>query len=196
MSDPIDSARLLTPPASEPLLLPVAKGHLRVDGDDENDQITMAVMAARAYVEGRCWIGLMTQTWVVGLDKWPTAPLRLPRIPLLTKPTISAVRYKDSAGADHTLATTVYTVLATGELALTYGQTWPVDLWPQWSIEIEYTVGYGSKPENLPAPLMAALKLLVGHFYENREAVAVGAGVSMVTVPLAVDSLLALYEVR
>jgi len=189
------SLRLVTAPTREPLDLLSVKAHLRVDGTDEDDLIFALLLAATQYVEERCWIALMTQTWRLGLETWPPEPLRLPKTPLLTSPTIAAVRYQDSSGSQHTLDATVYTVQATGEWGLAYGQTWPSDVRP-WSIEVEYTVGYGATPAALPAPLGAALKLLIGHLYENREAVVAGAGVSTMILPLALDSLLSLYEVR
>ena len=192
----IEGARLLTPPASEPVTLERVKAHLRVDGDEENDLISTLIVVARQYVEQRCWCALINQTWILGLDTWPFEPLRLPMTPLLTRPTIVAVRYRDSSGSPVTLSSSVYTVLATGEFTLVHDQNWPGDVWTQWSIEIEYTVGYGATAQSVPAPLVAVIKLLAGHLYENREAVSVGAGVAVSSVPLAVDSLLALYEVR
>jgi len=195
MLAPIEGARLLTAPASEPITLDEAKAHLRVDATDEDTLITGLISAARQYIEQRCWCALITQTWILFLETWPGCPLRLPMIPLLTRPTVSQVRYKNTAGGALVLSADVYTVLATGEFALDYDQSWPGDV-RAWSIEIEYTVGYGATGANLPAPLLAATKLLIGHLYENREAVTVGAGVTATTIPLAVDSLLALYEVR
>lgn len=189
-----DGLQLLTAPTSEPLTLTEAKAHLRVDGTDEDPLITALITAARQYVEERCWIALLTQTWQLSLETWPAEPLRLPKTPLLCQPTITSVRYLDMNGSQQTLSTSVYTVLATGELALVHGQEWPA-VWPQWPIAIEYTVGYGAASD-VPAVLKAALKLLLGHLFENREAVIATAGISAVSVPLAIDSLLSLYEVR
>ena len=214
MLAPIDGARLLTLPTVEPLTLVEAKAHLRVDVTDDDALITGLIIAARQYVEQRCWCALLNQTWIVGLETWPNdaprlsmlnpvlqlsssrwAALRLPMTPLLMRPTITAVRYQNRAASPLVLASTVYSIWPTGELALGYGQSWPGDLLP-WSIEVEYVVGYGATAASVPAPLLAAVKLMLGHLYENREAVTVGAGVSTMVTPLAVDSLLALYEVR
>ena len=186
--------QLITPPASEPLTLTEAKAHLRVDGTDEDTLITALIIAARQYVEERCWIALITQTWQLSLETWPDEALRLPKTPLLSQPTITAVRYLDTDGNQQTLSSSVYTVLATGEFTLAYGEEWP-DVWPQWPIELEYTVGYGATSD-VPALLKATIKLVLGHLFENREAVVAASGISAVSLPLAVDSLLALYEVR
>jgi len=195
MLAPSEGARLLTPAVGEPLTLAAVKAHLRVDIDDDDDLISGLIQAARQYIEDRCWIAMLTQTWVLGLETWPDKPLRLPRTPLLTVPTISQVRYKNNSGVAQVLASSVYTVLATGEWTLDYAQSWPIDF-RHWSIEIEYSVGYGTSGTSVPAPMLAALKLMLGHLYENREAVMAGAGLSAMILPLAVDSLLALYEVR
>jgi uncharacterized phiE125 gp8 family phage protein len=42
----------------------------------------------------------------------------------------------------------------------------------------------------VPSSIVAAMKLLIGHWYENREAVSVSIGANVQTVPLSVDALL------
>lgn len=42
----------------------------------------------------------------------------------------------------------------------------------------------------VPSSIVAAMKLLIGHWYENREAVSVSIGANVQTVPVAVDALL------
>lgn len=47
---------------------------------------------------------------------------------------------------------------------------------------------------NIPSSVIAAMKLLIGHWYETREAVSVSIGANVQTVPLAVDALLYPYK--
>ena len=46
----------------------------------------------------------------------------------------------------------------------------------------------------MPAPIMHAIKLLVGHWYQNREAVSVG--VAVAELPRAVKALLDPFRVH
>ena len=56
-----------------------------------------------------------------------------------------------------------------------------------------YTTGYPDGQQ--PAPVQLAVKMLVGHWYENREAVVIaGVGATPHEVPMAVDRLLAPYR--
>ena len=189
------AARLITAPTSEPVTLAEAKLHLRVDDTTDNALIAALISAARQYVEERCWIAILDQTWALGLEEWPEEPIRLPKTPLGKLPTITLVRYKDAAGAWVTVSSSVYTVLPTGEFSLNAGQSWPSVGWSVWPIEVQYTVGFGAAGQ-VPELLKALIKLMVGHLYENREGVQVGAGQSALTVPLAVESLCAMFEVR
>src|SRR5690606_1240366 len=75
-----------------------------------------------------------------------------------------------------------------GAIHLAPGVSWPSgQLMPGMPIRIEYTAGYGAA-EKVPERVKQAMLLLIAHWYENREAVVVGAvGRS---VELAVDALL------
>ena len=184
---------LVTGPTEEPVSLADLKAHLRVEHDDEDEEIFGMGITARMYIEERCWISLCTQTWRQVLDGWPSGPIQLSKGPILG---ITSVTYRDSDGATQTLSSSVYALLTGGRFALAYNQQWPTAaLWGQEPFAITYTAGYGIA-EAVPAPLKHALKLLVGHYYENREAVVVTQGITALAVPMAVDSLLYLYEVR
>ena len=190
------AARLITAPAEEPVALDEMKLHLRVDDTADDALISGLISAARMYIEDRCWIAIVDQTWALGMEAWADEPLRLPKTPLGKLPTITLVRYKDAAGAWVTVSASIYTVLPTGEFALNAGQSWPSVGWSQWPIEVQYTVGFGDAA-SVPAMLKALIKLVVGHWYENREAVVVGSSSAMAApLPLAIDSLCAMFEVR
>ena len=61
-------------------------------------------------------------------------------------------------------------------------------------IEIDLTAGYGAAASDVPGPLRQALLLLVAHWYENREPIAVGS--PDMAVPGAVSELLEPYRMR
>jgi len=63
-------------------------------------------------------------------------------------------------------------------------------IWPQPGkaangIEIDFTAGYGAAASDVPAPLRQAVLLLVAHWYENREPIAVGSPEMAVPGPVA-----------
>lgn len=119
---------------------------------------------------------------------WPDrSSIRLPKSPVQN---VTAVTYIDDAGVTQTLAASKYLVDVTGEparIAPAYGEIWPVTRQQMGAVNITFVAGYGAS-DNVPASLKAAIKLLVAHWHENREAIIPG---SVSEMPLAVESLLA-----
>ena len=184
---------LVTAPTEEPITLDEAKAHLRVDATDEDDVIGSLVKAARQHVENFTHRRLITQTWDYKLDGFPSGDIELPLAPLLTS-TAPVVTYTDTAGASQTWASTNYTVDAPsgpwarrGRLFLNYGLLYPPTRSIDHAVSIRFLCGYGG-PASVPEPIKLAMKLLLGHWYANREAVNVGNITS--EYPQAVDALL------
>jgi uncharacterized phiE125 gp8 family phage protein len=179
--------KLITPPASEPVSLDEAKAQLRVDGSDDNTFISGLITAARLYFEETARRSLITQTWRLSLDEW-SDEIELPRPPLQS---ISFIKYKNAAGTETTLSTSVYLVDAEsepGRVVLAKDQSWPSDeLYKVNPIQITYIAGYGAAAD-VPEQMKQAIKLIIGHWYENREATI--AGTIMKEIPLGIDSLI------
>ena len=77
-----------------------------------------------------------------------------------------------------------------GRIVLNSGNSWPsTTLRPANGVCITFIAGYGDAATDVPKKIKQAMLLLIGHYYENREAV-LSTGMNAVTVPLAVDSLL------
>lgn len=180
--------RRVSGPGVDPVTLAEAKLHLRVDVDDDDAYITALIGAAREMVEEVLRRALISQDWQLTLDTWPSSPFELPLPPLQS----AVVDYTDLAGASHTLATTVYGVDSASEPGRVYlkdGQTWPSEtLAEAGGVQVTFTAGYGDAGEDVPQALRQALLLLVGHLYENREAVTDTRALQ--TTPLAFEYLL------
>lgn len=189
--------KLVTPPAVEPVSLDEAKAQLRVDGDEENDFITGLIAGAREYFEEVAHRALISQTWRLSLDSWPDE-IELPRAPLQS---VTSVVYKDADGAPTTIGYTdeegtwvsdtllVDTESEPGRIVLAASQSWPSDeLYRVNPIQITYVAGYGDEAGDVPAHMRQAIKLLIGHWYENREATITGT--IMKEIPLGIDSLI------
>ncbi len=182
---------VVTQPSEEPLTLDEAKAHLRVDADDEDDLITAYLTAARSFYEAAIWRSLITQTLAVRMVEWPYCEyIQLPRPPIQS---VTSVVYTDSDGNTSTMSAGDYTVFNNGDhglLWLGYGNGWPsVTLQPGPSIVITYVVGYGLAAA-VPELDKQAIRLILGHFYENREEVVAIPGISLAQLPMAVQSII------
>ena len=82
-------------------------------------------------------------------------------------------------------------------VTLAYGKYFPdFTPYPVSSVRIRYTAGYktgGPDCLKIPEEIKQALKLLIGHFYENRESVVVGTVANK--VPFSVEALLYPFRV-
>jgi uncharacterized phiE125 gp8 family phage protein len=56
-------------------------------------------------------------------------------------------------------------------------------------VNVRFVAGFGSAGTTVPQPIRQAILMLVGHYYENREAI-LATGAMPKEVPLGVDSLL------
>lgn len=189
--------KLITAPSEEPVSLEEVKAHLRIEHADEDVLLTGLINAARTLVENQCWRALVTQTRELYLSNWPAgAAIELPYPPLQS---ITSFTYTDYLNAATVWASTNYlvdTVNEPGRLVLAYDADWPTaTLKPLHPIAVRYVAGYGAAAD-VPELLKTAIRLIVGHWYENREATVIGAGLTVSQLPLAVQSILAMYEVR
>jgi len=168
-----------TAPAGAPITLSQAKAQIRVDHNDEDVLIQHYIDAATSLLDGptgilgRC---LVTQSWQMVIDAL-TGPVLLP--------------FPDS-----TIDGAVFTDTAAGTLAYDLAlQDQRLLLRPSSGhgrpVEITFTAGYGAASD-VPAAIRQAMLLLIGQWYDNREAVTVGAAGS--PMPMAVDALLAPYR--
>jgi uncharacterized phiE125 gp8 family phage protein len=167
--------KIITPPAAEPVTLTEAKAQCRVDISDDDTYIGTLITAARMYCEAIDWRAFMPQTIELWLEGFPCDDeIELPRPPLTS---ISKIEYYDTAGTARTLATTVYeadTISTPGAAHLKYNQVWPSDLLRDYNaVCVTYVAGYASAAA-VPQTIKQAILLLVGHWYENREASLVG----------------------
>jgi len=153
----------------------------------EDNLLYSLITAARRYVEEQTGRALINQTWKTYLDAFP-AVIYLDWPPLSS---VTSIKYYDTAGAQQTLSTDVYTVDTSstpGRIYEAYEQTWPSVQGIKNAIEITYVAGYGSSADDVPEMLKTAIKMLAGHWYERREAYE--AAVSLTEVPMAVRSII------
>lgn len=101
------------------------------------------------------------------------------------------ITYYDTANTVATFAAASYfvdTKSEPGRVVLAYGQSWPgTTLRPANGICVTFIAGYGAASA-VPENIKQAMLLLIGHFYENREAIVIGQ--TAMPLPMAVESLL------
>lgn len=194
--------KLITPPAVEPLTLNEVKEHLRVDSTDQDTMIALYLKSARQRLEGpygflaRC---LVTQTWELTIDAFPTNEILIPLPPLQQ---IDSVKYDDTAGNEQTLAGSEYTIDAVNEPGwLLPTTTWPATFDGINSVRIQFTAGYppttASPPDlvaNIPADIKAGILLDIGAKFEHREDIIVGAAATQ--LPRGAEDLLRPYRMQ
>jgi len=189
----IDARRvqITTQPAEEPITLDEAKEQLHILHDDEDGFIHSLMIAARIHCEQVARRSFVTRTYTAMLDCWPyMTRFEVPYPPLLG---VTSIKYTDNAGNQATYAASNYLVdthSQPGRIVIKASASYPsVTLQEVNAVEIAYTAGYGESL-HVPATYKAAVKLMLAHLYENREAVTVAQGISVMTTPLGLDTLL------
>jgi uncharacterized phiE125 gp8 family phage protein len=170
--------------ATEPLTATEAKLHLRVDSSDEDLLIERLIKAARKYCENYTERSFITQTWTASADSFPSV------IELLHGPVISitSVVYYNESNESTTLSTDDYTTDLTSIVA----RIEPVSSFPSTydkinAVTVTYITGYGAA-STVPEDIKAAMLLLIGKLYQNREE-------TVKRLPTSVECLLDSYKV-
>lgn len=185
----------VTPPSGEPITLTEAKAHLNLDGTDRDTELAALIAAARDAVESSLGLRLVEQTvdWVLdgfcGMLVVPLGPVR----------SVTSIKYFDTAGVEQTLSASLYQADVRSEPARilpVFGQVWPQTDTRLAPVTVRLAIGYATGAgsdygANVPPAIKHAIKLMLGHLFANREAVAPGARSEL---PMGVAALLAPYR--
>lgn len=187
--------KTVTKPANLPTTVANAKLHCRVTNSAEDDYIEALIEAARDWAETFTRRSFIKTTYKMSLDSFPTCPFYLPRSPLIS---VDSIKYIDSDGTEQTVDPSVYGVDDTDAIParvfLKSEQSWPDDVLDQLSsVSVTFSSGYAEETADVPKGIVAAINLLVGHWYENREEVITGMTANK--VPGTVERLLWSYRI-
>ena len=183
--------RTIIPVITEPITLDEVRQHLRLPDDTTEDDLLLGLIkTARVYCENHTRRALAEQTLETYQDRFTGAdPILLPYPPLLS---VVEIGYTDSTGQETILTDSDYVVdtdCEPGRVMPAYGTIWPVFApYPAMCVRIRFVAGFAVLPE----PIRQALILLVGHWYENREAT----GTAKDQTAFSVHALLAPYRVE
>ncbi len=192
--------KLVTPPVAEPIDVEEAKTHLRILESfvDENEYIEGLISVARETAERKTWRALMPQSWEYYLDDFPPANAsgdQTIRIPLPPLTAISAITYVDPSGTPQTFSAASYKVdlvSEPGRVRPANGVSWPATSGDMNNVKISFTCGYADAA-HVPVGILHAMKIFIGHIFENRELLMDGKDVK---VPMAIDVLLEQNSVK
>jgi len=186
--------KLKTAPAVRPLTLAEVKAHCRVDSVDDDLLLDGLIDAAVTMLDGhrgilgRC---LIEQTWELYYDEFPSGDLQ---IPLGDVRAIESVEYVDMTSGLY-----VEWNVSNYETDLISQPSWivPIIGWPSHmtttnAMRVTFVAGFGAAASDVPMAIRQAMLMLIGHWYENREATI--SGVTSMPVPFAVEALLAPFR--
>ncbi|WP_067986224.1 head-tail connector protein [Neptuniibacter pectenicola] len=175
----------VTPPAEQPITLEEARIQCQIDSDitDEDDLIESYIAAATNFCESYTGRPLITQE-----KQYVGAFCRdIELTPNLLS--VESITYIDSDGNLQTLAPSSYYI----DTASVVGRVIPLEPWPKpqdnhpQPVTVNFTCGYADAAA-VPESIKQCMRLLVGHFYRNREPIVIAA--SATTLDFSVDSLL------
>ena len=187
------SLAVATQPIVEPVSLAMAKGHLSLLPEQEEDDtlIVSMIATARRLIERRLGVALAPQQlrakfdatdgtgWTRGPDNVGPVVLRLPVVPVLTGGSYPVAMDVDGTA----VSSSTYTVDAdAGEVRFASA--------PQMSDLATLTITYWAGQTQVSPQLRTAILLYVGHLYSNRESV-IATGAQPVAIPMAFETLLA-----
>lgn len=175
----------VTRTGTPPVTLLSAKQHLRITPSDisYDEHVKSLIEVSTSWVENETRSMLTPSTLLYTFDAYDLTgrSFRVPRPPLIE---VTTFKYADGNNwLDVDPAS--YTVdpdSRPGRILLNDGYSWPTTN----RFRLEFKAGY----TKLPSPLRHAILLLVGHFFENTEAVA---GTSLAEMPLGIRSLVGQY---
>lgn len=167
-----------------------AKAHCRVAHDDEDSLIEGYIAAASAMLDGfDGMIGkaIAQQTVRVSFQRTIGDEIELPVFPVQS---LSSITYYDAANEQQTFDSANVRLVASEDYArinLVDGAAWPTLFERADAMSINVVCGFAT----VPAPIKHAALLMIGHWYENREA---ASEKNMQPIALAVDALVNRYR--
>lgn len=166
--------------------LPGLKLNLRVTDDAQDDVITALGVAARELCELMTDYILVRRQVVEVFPKF-TSPLKIWKRPVVT---LDEIAYTDRDEVEQVYAGAVLQELPYPALVHPANlESWPSDIWSYGGVKVTYTAGF--EASDIPEVFNQAIRLLVAHWYNHREAVVVDASTN--ELPFAVKSLLGPY---
>lgn len=185
----------ITAPAAPVVTLEELRAQMRVDPDPDTsppsnpeDALILACgEAATDELDGLDgWLGraLVTQTWRLALNRFPSGSIYLPFPPLQE---VTGITYLDRDGVETTLDPSDYRVGTEGEVAYVaaaHGRRFPTGRDQGGAVGITFTAGYGDTGADVPAIIRRWILARAATYFEHREDFVIGSGLTVPVVPV------------
>ena len=161
--------KIKTAPTTEPVTLDEAKAHLQVTTIDDDILIESLIKTARQQVENYTNRQLLSATWELFIDSFPSGLIYLEKSPVISVTSIEYYAEKDDSERTE-FDSEKYIVdnsNCPARLSPIVGESWPSVINQLSAVKIEFEAGYASAVD-VPAPIKSAILLIVGNLYENR----------------------------
>lgn len=171
LTPPAYGLERLTPPALEPVTVSEARNHLRIDNTNTQDDALIASLITTARQCAEQWLSrsLITQTWRLFLDHVPTENIiELPRPPLISIEHIKSHNDADEETIFPAEAYLVDTARQPGRIILRSGASWPDPTRSANALEIQFSAGYGTTAEDVPAAIRQGILIHVASLFSDR----------------------------
>jgi uncharacterized phiE125 gp8 family phage protein len=155
-------------PTGMDALLPEVRTACKIDGNDQDGELTGCMLAAIELVEKYCGIKLFAQTVEMRRADFLNSMV-LPIAPLQS---ITSVAYRDATGATVILDASTFEEVTLASLqpqiVLAAGKSWPAISQSPQAIVITAVAGWASASA-IPAMIRIAIQILVGLWFDNRD---------------------------
>lgn len=186
---------LVTAPLVEPLALADMRTFLYLSApgspasNPQDDYVTALILAARKRAESDLQRALITQTWDIFYDCFP--PNEVIPVPLPPLQSVTTIKYFDVDGVEQTLDDSTYLVDTDSQPARiepTEGNSWPSIQVRANAVTVRIITGYGDASAAVDADILMAMKIAIGHWFENRQEAVVGRTIA--EMPFAYKALI------
>jgi uncharacterized phiE125 gp8 family phage protein len=182
--------RSITPPASLPITLAEAKVQCSVEAEADYWDVYLSdlIKTAVSVVDGQGSLGrsMVSQSWAQWVSQSPDV-VRVTMGPFIA---LTGVSYYDTEGNLQSANIANFEVRLDGDFVNIRPKinfSWPESQKREDAIKIEFTAGYGNNAADVPQCLKHALLLLVGLWFEVREA---ATEMTLKDIPMGVDNLI------
>lgn len=158
-----------TKPAVLPLLVSEVKTYLRIDNENDNSLIENLIASACKLCEQTTGLSLISREVSLYMDAWDNEILPLPSCPIIS---VNAIKVYSSETSSSLYSASNYYVdnknLYNPRIVLKDGPVIPLPGIDVNGIEVQYTAGFGSDVEDVPALLKQGMLQVIAYLYEHR----------------------------
>lgn len=163
----------VTAPTLAPVSIDELKDYLRIDGTDDDADVSMITNAARLAFEGPTNLQTINTTFDYTLDRfpWQGNPIIVPKAPLVS---VTSITYTDSNGDSQTWASANYVADTSGthhlgRISLAENVTYPETIGQANSVVVRFVAGFGAAPANVPEDIRMVIRRIACWMFEDRD---------------------------